>query len=220
MINKGTNKGIKIGLPKGRMLRDSVAVLKKAGLDFSPALGQSRSLRFQSTDNAAEAIVIRAVDLLTYVEYGAVDMGIIGYDLIKEQMHDVITALALKFGVCRLSVAEPAGGNVTGRADLSGIKVATKYPYLASQYFKKKGFQADIIKLYGAVELAPLFGISDLIVDLVSSGETLKINGLEEKETIMKSSARLVVNRASMRTKQQDIEYITACLKKVAGITV
>jgi ATP phosphoribosyltransferase len=210
-----TKNWMKIGLPKGRLLKDSIAVFREIGIDFSSALEQSRSLRFQSTERTAEAIVIRAVDMLTYVECGAVDIGVIGYDLIKEQVRDVITALALDFGACRLSVAEPGNSNVIKRADLSGIRVATKYPYLASRYFKKKGFQVDIIKLYGAVELAPLFGISDLIVDLVSTGETLKTNGLEEKEVIMQSSARLVINRASMRTKQQDVERIIARLKKV-----
>lgn len=203
-----------IGLPKGRLLEQSVHVLKRAGLDFSPALGKSRSLRFRTRDGSAEAIVIRAVDLLTYVEQGAVDAGIIGYDLVKEQMHDIITALALGFGRCRLSLAVPAGSTVLERQDVPGIRVATKYPYLATKYFKEKGVQAEIIKLYGAIELAPLFGISDLIVDLVSTGETLQTNGLEEKEVVMRSSARLVVNRASMRTKQDDINTLIAGLKR------
>ncbi len=205
---------LKIGLPNGRLLEESVAVLKRTGLDFSAALGNSRSLRFKTADGSAEAIVIRAVDLLTYIEHGAVDVGIIGYDLIREQMHDVITVLSLNFGKCRLSIAGPKGGGVMKGQDLSGIRVATKYPYLASQYFKKKGIQADIIKLYGAVELAPLFGISDLIVDLVSTGETLRTNGLEEKEVIMQSSARLVINRASMRTKQNSMNKLIAGLKR------
>jgi ATP phosphoribosyltransferase len=205
---------IKIGLPKGRMLEESIAVLKKNGFDFSSALNKSRKLRFATPDGNAEAIVIRAVDLLTYVEYGAVDIGIIGYDLVKEQNRDVITALAFDFGRCRLSVAGAKGSGVMGKPDLSGIRVATKYPHLASEYFKKKGFQVDVIKLYGAIELAPLFGISDLIVDLVSTGETLKTNGLEELEVIMQSSARLVVNKASMRTKQEGINKIISRLKR------
>ncbi len=100
------------------------------------------------------------------------------------------------------------------RPDLSGIRVATKYPHLASEYFEKKGFQAEVIKLYGAIELAPLFGISDLIVDLVSTGETLKTNGLEELEVIMQSSARLVVNKASLRTKQEDMNKILSRLRR------
>ncbi len=205
---------IRIGLPKGRMLEDSVKALNKVGIDFSSALGRSRSLRFESSDRTAEAIIIRAVDLLTYVEYGAVDMGIIGYDLIREQGRDVITALALDFGVCRLSVSGPSGYDTRRGASLSGIRVATKYPRLTAQYFKGKGLPVDIVKLYGAVEVAPLFGISDIIVDLVSTGETLKINGLQEREVVMRSSARLVVNRASMRTKQEGIDDIIAKLKK------
>jgi ATP phosphoribosyltransferase len=205
---------IKIGLPKGRMLEESIAALKKSGLDFSSALNKSRKLRFAAPDGNAEAIVIRAVDLLTYVEYGAVDIGIIGYDLVKEQNRDVITALALDFGKCRLSVAGAKDSRVMDKPDLSGIRVATKYPYLASEYFKKKGFQADVIKLYGAIELAPLFGISDLIVDLVSTGDTLKANGLEELEVIMQSSARLVVNKASLRTKQKVMNKIISRLKR------
>ncbi|MCL4557435.1 MAG: ATP phosphoribosyltransferase [Deltaproteobacteria bacterium] len=214
------DNGIKIGLPKGRMLEDSVAALKKIGVDFSSVLEGSRSLRFESADGTAEAIVIRPVDLLTYVECGAVDMGIIGYDLIKEQTRDVITALALDFGTCRLSVAGPRGRDTIEKAGLSGIRVATKYPRLASQYFKGKGSHVDIVKLYGAVELAPLFGISDLIVDLVSTGETLLTNGLEEKEVVMRSSARLVVNRASMRTRQQDVGRIIERLKRASAKAV
>ncbi len=207
---------IKIGLPKGRMLEDSVGVLKKSGLDFSAALNKSRKLRFATPDRQAEAIVIRAVDLLTYVEYGAVDMGIIGYDLVKEQERDVVTALAFGFGQCRLSAAGPRGSRIMEKPDLSGIRIATKYPHLASGFFKKKGFQVDVIKLYGAIELAPLFGISDLIVDLVSTGETLTTNGLEELEVIMQSSARLVINKASLRTKQEDINTLLAALRRNA----
>jgi|YelNatPaOPRAMG01_1025707.scaffolds.fasta_scaffold01200_14 ATP phosphoribosyltransferase len=206
---------IKIGLPKGRMLEDSVLALKRCGFDFSPALGKSRKLRFPISEKDVEAIVIRAVDLLTYVEYGAVDIGIVGYDLIMEQKRDIITAIALDFGRCRLSVAGVKGSDVMKRPDLSGIKVATKYPYLTSEYFKKKGFQVDVIKLYGAIELAPLFGISDLIVDLVSTGETLKTNGLEELEVIMHSTARLVINKASMRTKHESIDRIISQLRKL-----
>ncbi len=205
---------IKIGLPKGRMLEEAVGVLNKSGLDFSAALNKSRKLRFATADKHAEAIVIRAVDLLTYVEYGAVDMGIIGYDLVKEQSRDVVTALAFGFGKCRLSVAGPQGSRVMERQDLSGIRIATKYPHLASGFFKQKGFQVDVIKLYGAIELAPLFGISDLIVDLVSTGETLTTNGLEELEVIMQSSARLVINRASLKTKQKDINAVLSALKR------
>ncbi|MGB9735277.1 MAG: ATP phosphoribosyltransferase [bacterium] len=206
---------LKIGLPKGRMLEDAVNILKKCGLDFSSALSKSRKLRFFIPSKDVEAIIIRNVDLLTYVEYGAVDIGIIGYDLVMEQKRDVITALDLNFGRCRLSVAGVKGNEVMRRADLSGIKVATKYPDITSEYFKKRGFQVEVIKLYGAIELAPLFGLSDLIVDLVSTGETLKTNGLEELEVIMHSSARLVINKASMRTKQEHIDKIISQLRKV-----
>ena len=205
---------IKIGLPKGRMLAESVTALKKSGLDFSSALNKSRRLRFATPDGKAEAIVIRAVDLLTYVECGAVDLGIIGYDLVKEQNRDIVTAFAFGFGKCRLSVAGAQGSGIMEKPDISGIRVATKYPHLASEYFEKKGFQAEVIKLYGAIELAPLFGISDLIVDLVSTGETLKTNGLEELEVIMQSSARLVVNKASLRTKQEDMNKILSRLRR------
>lgn len=206
---------IRIGLPKGRMLEDSINILKRCGMDFSAALGKSRKLRFSIPSQDVEAIIIRTIDLLTYVEYGAVDIGIIGYDLILEQRRDVITALDLGFGKCRLSVAGVKGNNLPSKSDLSGIKVGTKYPNITSEFFKKKGFQVEVIKLYGAIELAPLFGLSDLIVDLVSTGETLKTNGLEELEVIMLSSARLVINKASIRTKQVRIDKIISQLKKV-----
>ncbi len=213
---------IKIGLPKGRLLSDAIYALKKAGFDFSDALKESRKLVFKDKNGLSEAIVIRAVDLLTYVEYGAVDLGIIGYDLVLEQRRDIITVMAFNFGRCHLSIAEPVKSNVMKlaaagyQASLSGIRVGTKYPYLAYKYFNEKGYQADIIKLYGAIELAPLYGLSDIIVDLVSTGETLKANGLVEREHIIQSSARLVANKASLRLNETVIQNVIEKLKKVS----
>jgi len=143
------------------------------------------------------------------VEYGSADLGIVGKDTLMEQCKDVYEPLDLKFGYCRMMVAEPANlAKVDDPSCWSHIRIATKYPHVTEKYFASKGVQVEIIKLYGSIELAPLVGLSDRIVDLVSTGETMRQNGLVEVETIAEITTRLIVNRASLKTKNDRISKI------------
>jgi ATP phosphoribosyltransferase len=160
-------------------------------------------------------MIVRATDVPTYVEYGCADLGIVGKDTLLEQEKDLYEPLDLKFGFCRMVVAEPA--ELSRNDDPAGwtsIRIATKYPNFTEKYFNGKGVQVEIIKLYGSIELAPLVGLSERIVDLVSTGETLKQNGLVEVETIAEITTRLIVNRASLKTKHKRITEIIEGLEK------
>jgi ATP phosphoribosyltransferase len=161
-------------------------------------------------------MIVRATDVPTYVEYGSADLGIVGKDTLMEQEKDVYEPLDLKFGYCRMIVAEPA--KLAGTDDPSSwshIRIATKYPHVTEKWFASKGIQIEVIKLYGSIELAPLVGLSERIVDLVSTGETLKQNGMVEVETIAEITTRLIVNRASLKTKQKKIAAIIQGLEKI-----
>jgi ATP phosphoribosyltransferase len=163
-------------------------------------------------------MAVRATDVPTYVEYGCADLGVVGKDTLLEQDKDLYEPLDLKFGYCRMVVAEPkALREADDPANWSNIRVATKYPHVTERYFAAKGIQVELIKLYGSIELAPLVGLSERIVDLVSSGATLRDNGLVEVETIAEITSRLIVNRASLKTKHQRISRIIAELEQVVG---
>jgi ATP phosphoribosyltransferase len=206
---------ITIAIPKGRILEESVELFGKIGIDCAELLGNSRKLIFENPAQRMRYMIVRATDVPTYVEYGCADLGIVGKDTLLEQDKDVYEPLDLKFGYCRMMVAEPAGlakdDDPTG---WSHIRIATKYPHVAESYFASKGIQVEIIKLYGSIELAPLVGLSERIVDLVSTGETLKQNGLVEMETIAEITTRLIVNRASLKTKQGRITEIIQGLER------
>ncbi len=206
---------ITIAIPKGRILQESVALFKKIGIDCEELLSDTRKLIFDDPVQKMRYMIVRATDVPTYVEYGCADLGIVGKDTLLEQDKDLYEPLDLKFGYCRMMVAEPA--ELSRDDDPSGwtnIRIATKYPNFTEKYFARKGVQVEIIKLYGSIELAPLVGLSERIVDLVSTGETLKQNGLVEVETIAEITTRLVVNRASMKTKYQRITDIIQGLEK------
>ncbi|RII28940.1 MAG: ATP phosphoribosyltransferase [Geobacter sp.] len=206
---------ITIAIPKGRILQESVALFKKIGIDCEELLSDTRKLIFDDPVQKMRYMIVRATDVPTYVEYGCADLGIVGKDTLLEQEKDLYEPLDLKFGYCRMMVAEPA--ELSRNDDPSGwtnIRIATKYPNFTEKYFARKGVQVEIIKLYGSIELAPLVGLSERIVDLVSTGETLKQNGLVEVETIAEITTRLVVNRASMKTKYQRITEIIQGLEK------
>ena len=210
------NDWITIAIPKGRILEESVALFGTIGIDCKELLGDSRKLIFENSEQRMRYMIVRATDVPTYVEYGSADLGIVGKDTLMEQGKDVYEPLDLKFGYCRMMVAEPA--NLAKGDDPSGwshIRIATKYPHVAESYFAAKGIQVEIIKLYGSIELAPLVGLSDRIVDLVSTGETLKQNGLVEVETIAEITTRLIVNRASLKTKHKRITEIIQGLERV-----
>ncbi len=192
--------GLTLALPKGRILEDTLDLLEAGGVRCRHVLADSRRLVHEVP--GYRFLVVRSQDVTTYVEHGAADLGVVGKDVLLEQEPDVYEPLDLGFGYCRLVVAEPRDVRSRGgAAGWSRVRVATKYPRLAEAHFRKKGVQVELIKLYGSIELAPLVGLADQVVDLVSSGETLRQNGLVEVETILESTCRLIVNRASMKTR-------------------
>ena len=175
---------------------------------------KDRQLIYLGKEGRFRILSVRATDVPAYVEYGAADLGVVGLDILAEQELDVYQPLDLNFGKCRLVVAQPKNKTTTSG---SLIRIATKFPRLTENYFLEKGQPAEIIKLYGSIELAPLVGLSDQITDLVSTGRTLEENGLEEVETIMTSTARLIVNRASLKTKYQVIKPLLEQLKNIVN---
>lgn len=204
---------ITIALPKGRLLKDAVGFLKEAKIDASETLKETRKLIFNWEN--FRFILVKPMDVPTYVYYGTADIGIAGKDVIEEKGYDLYEPLDLGFGACRLSVAEPE--EIEEPYDLeklSFIRVATKYPRITDKYFRSKGIHPEIIVLYGSVELAPLVGLSDRIVDLVQTGTTLRANGLREVDTILHSTARLIVNRASLKTRYSIIKPIIDRIKR------
>ncbi len=210
---------ITIAMPKGRNLKPSIEIFKSIGLNASPMIEDTRRLLFDLSRENVKFLVIRDTDIPTYVEYGAADIGVSGKDVLMEQGRDIYEPLDLKYGFCRMVLAEPK--ELRAEDDPSKwthIRVATKFPRITENYFRNKGIQVEIIKLYGSIELAPIVGLSERIVDLVSTGQTLKENGLVEVEEIMKITARLIVNRASLKTKYERINKIIEELRrKVIG---
>ena len=207
---------ITIAIPKGRILEESVELFGRIGIDCRELLSDSRKLIFENQEQRIRYMIVRATDVPTYVEYGSADLGIVGKDTLMEQCKDVYEPLDLKFGYCRMMVAEPADlRKAEDPSCWSHIRVATKYPHVTENYFAAKGVQVEIIKLYGSIELAPLVGLSDRIVDLVSTGETMRQNGLVEVETIAEITTRLIVNRASLKTKNARISSIIQGLEQL-----
>src|SRR5947208_13525960 len=201
-----------IALSKGKLLDPALDLFKRVGLapkDISP---ESRRLIFEHPASGTTLMIVRPSDVPTYVEYGAVDAGIVGADVLMEQATDVYEPLDLGFGACRLAVAAPAAIKSNGR--LSKLRVATKYPNVTERHFTNKGIPIEIIKLYGSIELAPMVGLADCIVDLISTGKTLKAHHLVVKEIIASSTARLIVNRASLKLKYQRINELIEALRK------
>ncbi len=201
---KKTDKLI-LALPKGRILGEVLPLLKRAGIEPEPEFSDpnTRKLRFDTNDPGIEIIRVRAFDVATFVAFGAAHFGVAGSDVIMEfDYPELYAPLDLDIGKCRLSVAAPQSVvAVDNPARWSHVRVATKYPNLTHKHFARRGVQAECIKLNGAMELAPTLGLCRWIVDLVSTGGTLKANGLVEIETIMDISSRLVVNRAALKTR-------------------
>jgi len=197
---------IAIALPKGRLLTEAIKLFEATGIEGLEELMESRRLLCEDVTGAYRFMVLRPADIPTYVEYGATDMGVVGKDILLEQERDVYEPLDLKFGACRLVVAQPK--NLQQRwspGGFSSVRVATKYPKLAERYFSQHGVQVEIIRLSGSIELAPLVGLCERIVDLVDTGRTLQENDLEEVEEIATATARLIVNRAALKTKHQQV---------------
>ena len=206
-------KLLTLALPKGRLLRPALDMLGSLGLDGVEA--DSRKLIFSDEKHGLRFLILKPADVPTYVEYGAADLGIVGKDILLEQEPDVYEPLDLGFGFCRLVVAEPK--ELWERDDpskWSWVRVATKYPVLTERYFSERGIQVEMVRLDGSIELAPLVGLADRIVDLVQSGETLRANGLVEVAEIARSTARLIVNRASLKTEYSPVSQLIERLKK------
>lgn len=189
-------------VPKGRILDEALPLMARAGVVPEAAFHDktNRALTFDTQGAEMRIIRVRAFDVATFVAHGAAQAGIVGSDVIEEfDYPDLYAPVDLAIGRCRLSVAEPAGAAAAeGRA--SHLRVATKYPHLTRRHFERQGIQAECVKLNGAMEIAPALGLAHTIVDLVSSGQTLADNGLEERAVVMAVSARLIVNRAALKT--------------------
>lgn len=200
-----------IAIAKGRLLELSLELFTRAGIEFADNVLKSRKLIFDAKDGQYRIVLVKPSDVPTYVEYGAADAGIAGLDVLLESRVDAVQPFGLKFGYCKIAVAAQKGVTSIGGSDLPTVRVATKYPNITMDFFNSRGIPVEIIPLNGSIELAPLLGLADRIVDLVESGQTLKENGLEIVEVIAESSARLIVNRASYQTKRiQVLEFIGA----------
>ena len=209
---------ITFALPKGRIMKDSMKLFEQIGITCPEMAGDSRKLVFENKDQGFRFMAVRATDVPTYVEYGCADIGVVGKDTLLEQEKDLYELLDLKFGYCRLVVAEPKElKEQDDPGNWSNIRVATKYPNVTEKYFASRGVQVELIKLYGSIELAPLVGLSERIVDLVSTGATMRENGMVEVETIAEITTRLIVNRASLKTKHRKITKIVDDLEKIIG---
>ncbi|MDX2031187.1 MAG: ATP phosphoribosyltransferase [Blastocatellia bacterium] len=204
-----------IALSKGRMQEDALAMFARAGIVVDESELNSRKLIIDSRDGQYSFVLVKPGDVPTYVEYGVADAGICGHDVLLESCAGVHEPLDLKFGRCRIAVA--ARREVVGKPYnlLATVRVATKYPRIATQYFHAKGVPIEVINLSGSVELAPLLGLSDRIVDLVETGRTLKENGLEVIEEITESTARLIVNRASFHLKRDAVRALISQLTEI-----
>lgn len=192
---------ITVALPKGALLKDSIRLLQSVGLDFSAFLDSTnRQLQIQDPNNIAKALLVRAQDVPVYVEYGQAQLGIVGYDVLREKKPKVAHLVDLQFGRCRLSVAVKASSSYQSVLELPPHgRVASKFVNCAFEYFQSLDLPVEIVPLYGSVELGPITGMSEAIVDLVSTGRTLQENGLIEIETLFESTARLIAHPLSYR---------------------
>ena len=206
---------ITVALPKGKLFQRSVELLAKVGYSADNVTEDSRKLVISNEDSKVRFIITKTVDLPTYVEYGAADIGIIGKDVLLEERKDVYELLDLKYGRCRLMLAVPEQMQRPRLTDYAHLRVATKYPNCAQEYFRSLGIQTEIIKLNGSIELGPMVGLSELIVDIVETGSTLRENGLEVLEEICPLSARMIVNQVSMKMENERITKLIRDLKKV-----
>ena len=210
-----------IAVPKGRILEEAVPLLRRAGIEPEAAFSDenSRALRFSTNNPNIDLIRVRAFDVATFVAHGAAQLGIVGSDVLMEfDYSELYAPVDLGIGLCRISVAEPA--DMAAKDDPRGwshVRVATKYPNVTRRFFEARGVQAECVKLNGAMEIAPVLGLSSRIVDLVSSGRTLAENGLVEVETIAQVSARLIVNRAAFKTRAAQIGPLVEAFRAAVG---
>jgi ATP phosphoribosyltransferase len=207
-----------IALSKGRILEETLPLLERVGIRPAEDPDASRKLVVGTNRPGVELVIVRATDVPTYVEFGAADVGVAGRDVLLEAGADLYEPVDLGIGRCRMVVAEPEGlaaGDDPSRWDR--VRIATKYPKITEAFFAEQGVQTQIIKLYGSMELAPLVGLADRIVDLVSSGRTLKENGLVEVEDLFEISSRLVVNKAALKLKHPLVSDLIDNLAEAVG---
>ena len=206
------NKPLRIALTKGRLEKDTVGLLEKIGYDCTAVREKGRKLILPIEDANAEVVLAKANDVITYVEHGVCDMGVVGKDTIMEMQGKFFELVDLGFGRCRFALAVKKGSDFYSGF---GVKtVATKYPNITRKFFEEKGMDVEIIKIEGSVELAPLLELADGIVDIVETGTTLKENGLEVIEDVCPVSARLIVNMVSMKLRQKEIEAFVELIEK------
>lgn len=197
-----------IALPKGRILKELAPLFARVGIRPEPAFfdENARQLQFATDHPRISLIRVRSFDVATFVAFGAAQLGVAGSDVLMEfDYPDLYAPLDLNIGHCRLSIAEPVNAPSENLSRVSHVRIATKYPGITARYFAEKGIQAECIKLNGAMELAPKLGLARRIVDLVSTGATLKANGLHEIEKITDVSSRLIVHRAAFKTRGGEI---------------
>ena len=208
---------ITLALTKGRILKETLPLLEAAGIVPAEDIATSRKLVFATNHQGVRLLILRGSDVPTYVQFGAADIGIAGKDgLLEHQGDGYYEPLDLGIARCKLMTAVPVGAlPQTGR-----LRVATKYINVARQFYAEQGRQADLIKLYGAMEIAPILGLAHEIVDIVDTGNTLKANGLEAREEIADISSRVIVNKAAMKTKHTEIQAIVDALEEAVANTL
>ena len=204
-----------IALPKGKLFDLSAQVLGKIGCTAEGLSEKSRKLIITNDEARLKFIITKTADVPTYVEYGAADIGIIGKDVIDEAGKDVYELLDMGFGRCRLMMAVPKDKRRPRLEDYNNTRVATKFPRIAEKFFAAQGMQMEYIKLNGSIELGPIVGLSESIVDIVETGTTLRENNLVEIVTIMDATARLIANRVSYKLKFEQINFIVDRLEKI-----
>ena len=197
------NRKLRIALTKGRLEKDTIGLLEKMGYDCTAVREKGRKLIL---GDSIEAVLAKAADVITYVEHGVCDMGVVGKDTIMEMNGKFFEVVDLGFGRCKFALAGKKGDNFYQGYNVKTI--ATKYPNVSRSFFEKKGMDVEIVKIEGSVELAPLLNLSDAIVDIVETGTTLKENGLEVFEDVCPISARLIVNMVSLKIRQHEIEEL------------
>lgn len=211
-----------VALPKGELLKHSIRLLQSVGLDFSAFLDSgNRQLQITDASGQAQGLLVRAQDVPVYVEYGQAQLGIVGYDVLQEKKPQVAQLLDLQFGYCRMSVAVKASSPYRSPLDLpANGRVASKYVNCAREYFQDLDLPIEIIPLYGSVELGPITGMSEAIVDLVSTGRTLRENGLIEVATLYESTARLIANPLNYRLNTDSLGDLISKLRSATMVPV
>ncbi|MCB1677787.1 MAG: ATP phosphoribosyltransferase [Halioglobus sp.] len=206
------NRKLTVALTKGRILKETIPLLARAGIEPLEDIGLSRKLVFDTSHEDVQLVVIRGTDVPTYVRHGAADLGVVGKDILLEHgAEGLYEPLDLGIARCRLMTAGPVGWQSSG----ARIRVATKFVNITRRHFASVGVHADVIKLYGAMELAPIMNLADLIVDIVDTGNTLRANGMEPLDEIACISSRLIVNKAAMRSRCGAVQRVVDDLSEI-----